>query len=153
MRVSAEAGFYDGLLSQEEFERLVQATPFRREQRQHVVSSVRSLVEIGLQEAGLPPIEVPTEYVAAVISVFVHPGNFLTVGSWLASDYSKNFDSIVNNQFEEVRASALSAWANEMWAHPRSAQVKQVLESRLSVKMSTDYAKDTPEAQPQESKV
>ena len=73
IRAAAESGHFDNLIPQEEYEMVSQAFPWSRDQKQKVIGSLRSLAEIGLEQAAIPPIEVPVEYIAGMVSVLFIP--------------------------------------------------------------------------------
>lgn len=75
-----------------------------------------NLLQGMLHTMGLPPIDLPAEYVASCVCLFIHPANFFPACSWLGnfhrSDELGNFDGSQMNPtdgLERVSASQIFA--------------------------------------------
>ena len=67
----------------EDFDLVTGRSPFVAADRHRVTKVLTSLIWGTLDVVGLPRIEVPTEFIASVISVFVCPGNLAVACRWM----------------------------------------------------------------------
>lgn len=67
----------------EDFELVCATVPYVGADRHRVTNVLTSLIWGTLDVVGLPRIEVPTEFIASVISVFVSPGNLAVACRWM----------------------------------------------------------------------
>lgn len=67
----------------EELNRVVQDVPWSRENVVSVTRTLDSLVFATLDHLALPRFEVPAEYLAGIIAMFVHPVNYMAASNWM----------------------------------------------------------------------
>lgn len=70
-------------ISDEDFRLATSNVPFIAADRPRVVAVLNALCHGTLDVTGLPRIEVPMEYLAAIISTFVNPGNIMIACRWV----------------------------------------------------------------------
>lgn len=73
-------------ISEQDFELASGEMPWRRDNITRVMRTLNALIFGTLEVMAIPKIVVPSEYVAAVISSFVHPANRMVACVWLASE-------------------------------------------------------------------
>ena len=76
-----------GIISQD-FELACSQIPYIGADRGRVTTVLRSLIWGTLDVVGLPRIEVPAEFIASVICVFVAPGNLAVACRWMEAGHS-----------------------------------------------------------------
>lgn len=67
-----------------DLETLVGNAPWTVNDRRRVLATLDALMFGSLDKMGLPRVSLPAEFVAAVISVFVHPLNRFVCASWIS---------------------------------------------------------------------
>ena len=70
-------------LTKAAYEEVTSQTPWIGAQRQRARATLDTLCHATTDLIGLPRIEIPAEYVAAVIASFVHPVNIAVACSWM----------------------------------------------------------------------
>ena len=66
-----------------EYELVTQETPWRGDQRNAVERVLHTLIYGTMDNAAIPRVRPPAEYIAAVISVFVSGANYMPACQWL----------------------------------------------------------------------
>lgn len=101
-------------LTEADFADLTSSVPWIPAQRATVRRTLETLCHATTDLIGLPRFEIPAEYVAGVIAVFVHPVNVAVSCSWLegrlphAEDLSQSADSTPQGM-EKLTAAQLYA--------------------------------------------
>ena len=73
-----------GLLPQD-VKRVTGGIPWNRDERLIVIRTLDALMFGTMDLLALPRFQVPAEYVAAVVSMFVHPCNLMVASMWMAT--------------------------------------------------------------------
>lgn len=92
----------------EDFRLVTMNAPYVGADRHRVNHVLGSLIWGTLDVVGLPRIEVPTEFIASVISVFVAPGNIAVACRWMEAGKAAE-DLAAGGSLEPVTASQLFA--------------------------------------------
>lgn len=78
---------FDGLgITQQHFELATGEQPWRRDHIHAVMKTLNAILFGTLEQLAMPKIQVPAEYVAAIVASFVAPGNRMVACVWLASE-------------------------------------------------------------------
>lgn len=82
--------------TEKEWEMLTGPKPWIGLDRPVIKRLLDNLLNGMLHTMGLPPVDLPAEYAAAVITLFIHPCNFFAAASWMGNfhraDELGNFD-------------------------------------------------------------
>lgn len=81
------------------------ACPWTVHDRTKVRRTLDGFIWGTIETLGLPKFQLPAEYIASIIAVFVHPMNYLAACSWV-SGYVSNEDLIQGKQSEGVEGFA-----------------------------------------------
>lgn len=73
-------------INQQDFEYAAGPLPWRRDNITRVMRTLNALIFGTLEVMAMPKIVVPSEYVAAIVASFVHPGNRMVACTWLAME-------------------------------------------------------------------
>lgn len=73
-------------INQQDFEYASGPQPWRRDNITRVMRTLNALTFGTLEVMAMPKIVVPAEYVAAIVSTFVHPANRMVACVWLAQE-------------------------------------------------------------------
>jgi len=92
----------------EDFELVCLSFPYIGADRHRVTTVLNSLIWGTLDVVGLPRIEVPTEFIASVISVFVAPGNIAVACRWMEAGHAAE-ELAAGGNLEPVTAAQLFA--------------------------------------------
>ena len=92
----------------DDFDLVCGSDPFIGADRGRVTSVLNSLIHGTLDVVQLPRIEVPVEFIAGVLSVFVHPGNMAVACRFMESAHSAE-DLASGGSLEPVSARQLFA--------------------------------------------
>lgn len=88
-------GFLDGLgISRSDFERLVGSDPWLGTERNRMTVVLDSLINASVDSQALPRFNLPAEYRAAGIAVFVHPVNMQAACIFAASSRPKSAEEM-----------------------------------------------------------
>ncbi len=90
----------------EDFELVCSQIPYIGSDRGRVTNVLRSLIWGTLDVVGLPRIEVPTEFIASVLCVFVSPGNLAVACRWMEAGHTAE-DHAAGGSLEPVSANQL----------------------------------------------
>ncbi len=92
----------------EDFDLVTQSEPWIGAERTRITNVLASLVHGTVDVMGLPRIEVPVEFIASVLCVFVHPSNLAVASRWMETSYSAE-DLAAGGSLEPVTAKRLFA--------------------------------------------
>lgn len=92
----------------EDFELVCQSDPWIGAERTRITNVINSLVHGTVDVMGLPRIEVPVEFIASVLCVFIHPANLAVACRWMETSYSAE-DISAGGVLEPVTAQRLFA--------------------------------------------
>lgn len=122
----------------EDFDLVCSSIPYIGDDRLRVTNVLNSLIWGTLDVVGLPRIEVPTEFIASVLAVFVAPGNLAVASRWMETGSSAE-DLVSGGSLEPVSARQLFALccqlqsdapvATARWEQRTGRAVKRVLEA------------------------
>lgn len=101
--------------------------------RGRVVKCLSSLVWGTLDTMGAPRFEVPAEYIAAMIMMFVKPININTACSWMDNIHSA--DGIMNEETEKplpIKAREIFALVITMYNDKRGHEIKDAFEDKIA---------------------
>lgn len=120
----------------EDFDLVCSNIPYIGADRSRVTNVLNSLIWGTLDVVGLPRIEVPTEFIASVLSVFVSPSNLAVACRWMESGHTAE-DLVAGGSLEPVTARQLFALccqlvkeapqATTAWEKRTGRAVKRVL--------------------------
>ena len=96
-----------GLLPQE-LELVTGEVPWKANERNIVSKALHTLMYSTQDALGLQRFEVPAEYVAATISMFVHPSNIMVACSWMEADLL-SASAIGNPHLESINRNEIKA--------------------------------------------
>jgi len=130
---------FDALgLIPEDFDLVCSNIPYVGADRNRVTNLLRSLIWGTLDVIGLPRIEVPSEFIASVISVFVHPGNLAVACRWMEAGSAAE-EIVAGGSLEPITATQLFALccqlvpsapvATARWEQRTGRAVRRVLEA------------------------
>lgn len=112
MRLIKDGGVNDAFESlgilPEDFNLVCSDTPFIGADRNRIVSVLGSLCHGTLDVVGLPRIEIPSEFVASVLVMFVSPCNLAVVCRWMETAHAAE-DLAAGGSLEPVTAQRLFA--------------------------------------------
>jgi len=134
---------FDSLgISPEDYKLANGNTSWQREQRRRVVTTLDALIFGTVDVLGLGRFQIPTEYVAAIVSTFVSPVNRMVCCTWLAEQGTTGAraqDLAVAGQVastvDKSTPSQLFALVCQLSETDESAQVRKQFESRMNVRM------------------
>lgn len=123
----------------EEISLMEQDVPWSIDDRRIVRTALEKVVQDSVAYMGLPPFELPAEYVAATITVFVSPVNYMAACSWTAGGHVFASDLQVNSEpamhgWEHASAHQLFAMVLELAGDPSFGKVKSELMEKMSVR-------------------
>ncbi len=134
--------------------------PWNGSQRTLVVRTLETLMFSSLDIMGIPRFSVPAEYVAAAITMFVHPSNILVASVWMESG-RQSADALGNPvsasiNREEVDAQQIFSLVLQLAGSSEVARCQQQFESRMKVsilhEMSSLTGANQNEIKPQNTK-
>lgn len=130
----------------EDFDLVCASIPYIGDDRLRVTNVLNSLIWGTLDVVGLPRIEVPTEFIASVLSVFVAPANLAVACRWMETGSSAE-DLAAGGSLDPVTAKQLFALCCQLvkdapqavsrWEQRTGRAVKRVLEE-VPLKESKD---------------
>lgn len=88
---SASAAIAAGM-NETSYKQLVKGAPWTAPERAAIRDSLERMCHTSIDLLGLPRFELPAEYVATVIAVFVHPVNIAVACSWMAGRLPRSMD-------------------------------------------------------------
>lgn len=128
-------------ISSEDFRLACAGVPYIGSDRNRVTNVLTSLVYGTLDVVGLPRIEVPCEFIASVLAVFVCPGNLAVACRWMEAGHAAE-DLVAGGSLEPVTANKLFALCCQLaseapaaaahWEHRTGRAVRAVQELPLS---------------------
>lgn len=107
-------------INPEDFDLVCSNVPFVGVDRNRVTSVLTSLIWGTLDVVGLPRIEVPTEFIASVLCVFVSAGNLAVACRFMESG-SPAEDLAAGGSLEPVTADQLFALCCQLWSEAPAA--------------------------------
>lgn len=107
----------------EDFHLVTMSVPYVGADRHRVTHVLNSLIWGTLDVVGLPRIEVPTEFIASVISVFVSPGNLAVACRWMEAGAAAE-DLAAGGSLEPVTARQLFALCCQLSSEAPAAAVR-----------------------------
>lgn len=110
--------------------------------RMTVVKTLESFCHGVMDSLGLPRIELPAEYVAAVITTIVDPVNFQIACRWMERGTTVSAESLVEGSIEPIRAQALMVFVIDLYNKEGSAQRRSTMLRKLNQRFSA--AESTP---------
>lgn len=119
---------------------MTSAAPWIASQRADIRASLETLCHSSTEVMGLPRFELPAEYVAAVIAVFVHPCNIAVACSWMegrlprAMDLHGRGDSTPQGM-EHLTASQLFAMVLDILGNQDTGPVARAFNRNMSKKI------------------
>ena len=118
-----------------DFDKLCSAVPFINADRARIENTINDLVYGALDLQGLPRITVSAEHLAAIISFFVNPVNFMVACVWCErKEKLASHEDIVDGKPEvecdHISASQLYALVTEAYGHESHAIYRERWETK-----------------------
>ncbi len=142
MRLIRDGGVNDAFESlgiiPEDFDLVCRSVPWIGNDRLRVTTVINSLCHGTVDVCGLPRIEIPAEFIASVLSMFVSPGNLMIACRWMEAEKAAE-DLAAGGSLEAVQAKKLFALccqlvheapaATAQWEKRTGRAVRRVLEA------------------------
>lgn len=128
-------------IEQTSYDLLTSKAPWLAIDRNTVRDTLNSLINGTMQATGTPPYEVPAEYVAAVISVFVDPVNQMLVCRWMEGSRTAVDMASDEGGSEPLVASRLFALVVQL-ANSKETGVREAFEKRCGIAMEKTTVKE-----------
>ena len=141
LRVLAAGGIHNDIaelgITADDYDLVRQDEVWRVEDEPKVVKTLELMLHGATRSVGLPDVDHPAEYVASVIALVVHPGNFALAAHWLcrrmqiqraidAGDASAEFAPVNYNQLWNMAA--------QLACDPGASDAQKRMESRFAAR-------------------
>ena len=142
-------GAYNGTLaplgvSEEDFELATRDEVWTRNDRQSVVQTIEAVAHGGMDLLALPRLELPAEYLAAIIATIVRPVNFQIACRWLERGVTVAAEGIEDGSLEPVKANVLFVLTCELFGDEECTKARSVLEKKFAVRLREHDELDQP---------
>ena len=126
----------------ERYEIVTQKAPWLAPQRHVARSGLESLCHATVELLGLPRVEIPAEYVAAVIAVFVDPVNYMVACSWFEGQLPSANDMVTKDDppagMEHLKAHQLFGMVLIIAGNTNSFEFRDPFEKKMDMKIRQD---------------
>lgn len=117
-------------LTPEEHDLIIQEEQWTSQQRQTVTAALKQMCFATIANVGLPPIKLPTEYVAGVILATVSPVNYILAAYWMAMDGAtgapaEELADRYSDGIQRATAEELVATLVRVFSQPNSSRFNQ----------------------------
>lgn len=135
-------------ISKKQYQKVTSGMPWVGAERNDVRRTLDALIHCTIDCAGLPRIDVPAEFVAMVIAVFVHPVNLMTACVFLEGKHNWVEDIPTAEQdpiaaLERVSASRLFSLVCEVLGDEDYSSVRTGVEKKMTRRVTDPVSEGT----------
>lgn len=135
-------GYLDGIgVNQVLFDRFVGEDPWSSLERSQMCQVGMALTQGAAHQLGLPPFDMPAEWVAAVIATFVHPSNVYAACHYLASSGMVGVEEMGRpmSKPEAVLPQRLFALVLQLVASPQRSSARAMFEKKTGIALERAF--------------
>jgi len=135
-------------ISRGDFDRLVGDLPWLASERQRMTTALQTLIMGSIDALGLPRFNVPAEYNAAGIAVFIHPINVHACCVFMsttpdAESMGRKSTSQGHTQVDHVQPDKLFALVAQLWSDSARTGARAAFEKNSGLALSEAEKKGT----------